>query len=293
MELNDWPPRKNFPPPPISDRWQRELIQIAGRTPNGMPHLRLEWGGTCTWTQYTPEIKYLHRRDTEQAGWIIDIRDKDSGNVVRSVRLPLKTDTYQMEQAREHGPTEVAGIPYAVTKVVEIGIPRYWISQYSPPELLGPWGECRDRIKRNVRSDADMGPAPREGFYYLGFHGLWTHDSGRKCCQRARDSKSKCFGYYRPPAELDMMYIAALWKENLEDYRHDWREAPDEATMAKNLGRLVDKHQEVGRREREEMKLRIKDAFRTHKAQFTSQKKRDTWVFTPADKRMPGTIIQP
>jgi hypothetical protein len=68
-------------------------------------------------------------------------------------------------------------------------------------------------------------------------------------------------------------------------------EAPDEAHMAKNLRRLVDKHQEVAKKEREAMKLRIRDAFNTHKAQFTSAKKRDTWVFTPADKLMPGTKI--
>lgn len=286
-----WPPPANFPPPMVSDRWQRELIHIAGRSPNGLPILRLEWGSTCTWTPSVRDLKYLHRTDEKQIGWRVDIRDQSSGTTVRSVELPFRVDTLKLEQARECGPTEVAGLPFPRMEKVEIGVPRWWISRWIPPGIIGPWDDARKRVMGKVQDDLDMGPMPREGLYYLGFHSMWTHRKD-KCCRAARARREKCFGFYRPPADIDMLFVAELWhNEKSQPLTHNWQEAADEATIQRNLLRLTDAHAERSKQERDDMKRRIRDTFKTHKAQFTARKGVDTWIFTPQDKIMPGTVI--
>ena len=272
---DEWPPPPGLPPPAVSDRWQKELVRIAGLTPTGLPHLRLEWGGTCTWTPATKDLKYLHRTQDRQIGWLLDIKDSQ-GRVVRRRKFPMRISDTVMDRARaEVGLGEYAGLPYPEMLLNEqIGIPRFWISQFVPPSLVGPWDEVRHRVRDNagVGSGSDPGAFPREGMYYLGFHPIWDHDNARKCCALARERRGTCFGYYRPPSEVDTMYCAVLWRENLQDYRHDWRDAPTPEEMRKNLMRLVDKHQEVEKKQREESKLRIRDVFKTHEGRFRSRK---------------------
>lgn len=290
-DYDEWPPRMNYPPPMMSDHWQRELIHIAGLSPNGLPILRLEWGSVCTWTPYVKDLKYLHRTDENQTGWRIDIRDQASGTVVRSLKLPFKVDTLQLEQARECGPTEVAGLPFPLMEKVEIGIPRWWISRWIPPGIIGPWDDARRRVMGQVQDDLDMGPMPREGLYYLGFHSMWTHKPDH-CCRRARGNRQKCFGFYRPPSDLDMLYVKEMWDhETKQPLTHNWQEAADEATIQRNLLRLTDAHTGRSKKEREEMKARIRDTFKTTKARFTARKGVDTFIFTPYDKIMSGTVV--
>lgn len=284
---NEWPPPQNYPPPQITDRWQRELVRIAGWTPNGLPKLRLEWGSTCTWTVHTKDLKYLHRRQDRQIGWTIDYKDRDFGSVLRTRKFGLRVSTEMMDRARsEVHLGEVASLPYPdMLYGEEIGIPRWWIAQWFAPSLVGSdtWAEARQRI-REIRADVDMGAFPREGLYYLGFHPIWDHDSGRKCCSTAKDERRKCFGHYRPPAELDLLYVESLWKKNRDEpYRHDWTEAPDDLTMYQNLKRLAEANADRTAKEREEMRLRIRDTYNTHKARFTSRKGVDTFIIHRPD----------
>lgn len=283
--MSDWPPRENYPPPPITDRWQRELIRIAGLNPYGGPKLRLEWGSSCTWTPYTKALKYLAYRRDRQIGWTIEYKDKDTGIVIRTRRFGLAVTASQMDKARaevHHG--EIAGLPFPdMLYNEEIGIPRWWIAQWFAPALIGPWDEARRRTL-DIHPEAEMGSFPREGIYMPGFHPIWEHDPGRKCCEEAKDRRGKCFGHYRTPSELDILYVESLWRQNLDEpYRHDWTEAPDELTMYQNLKRLADAQADRSAKEREEMRLRIRDAYKTHKARFTSRKKVDTFIIHRPD----------
>jgi len=280
--LDIWPPQQNFSPPPITDRWQRELVRIAGLTPNGLPKLRLEWGSTATWTPYTSALKYLAYSRDRQVGWAIDYTDRDTGRWIRTRKFDLKVGSNTMDRARtEVKLGEVAGLPYPLMLYKEeIGIPRFWISQWFAPTLIGSWEEARRRVLDEVRNPAaDMGAFPREGIYYLGFHPIWVHERGRRCCDKAKEERRKCFGLFRPPSDLDMLYVESLWRKNLDEpYRHDWTEAPDELTMYQNLKRLADAHEKRSEKEREEMRLRIRDAYKSHKAKFTSRKGVDTFI---------------
>lgn len=267
--MNEWPPKQNYMPPPISSRWQRELINLAGRAPNGLPHLRLEWGCTTTWTPDVKELKYLQRRDTVQTGWGIHVHDSE-GRVVQTLHFGLK-DSLPLPQP-SHGKV------FAITEDIEIGIPRFWISQYIPPDLVGNWEEARKRVLEKVGSHADMRGRPNQGMYYLGFHGIWEHDSGRKCCEEAKTYRRKCFGHYRDPSDLDLLYCSHLWKSMKDHHwKYDWTQSADAETMNNTLDRLLSRHEKEEQKDYEAMRLRIRDAFKSHRGEFTSRKGRDTF----------------
>jgi len=279
-----WPPPRNFNPPQGCDWFQRQLINIAGLTPNGLPMLRLEWGSICTWTPFTRALKYLHRVILqEQIGWHVDVCDS-SGRTVKTLTYPLKKEFGKLKAMLPDG--EEYGLPYPqMVYNQEIGVPRWWVSQYTPPEIIGPWDEARRRVMGTFGhpgQEADMGPMPREGFYFLGFHGIWRHVS-HLCCERAKLERRKCFGLYREPSDLDLEYVQALWRRNYaETHTHDWRESPTPEAMRKNLMRIADTDKELKAKEREAMRLRIRSAFNTHKQRFTSRKGKSTWIFSSA-----------
>lgn len=277
--LDVWPPERNFNPPTGVDWFQRRLNQIAGFAPNGLSMLRLEWGSTCQWTPTMSYLKYLQRTiEKEQIGWCVDVRDS-SGRIIKTLQIPCRKENGKMKATIPDG--QEYGIPYPwMVYNQEVGIPRFWISQYLPPEIIGPWDEVRRRIKTNFGDKADIGPYPREGFYFLGLHCI-ARRVPHLCCEKAKQENRTCFHFYREPGEIDLEYVRALWQRNYnENHTHDWREAPTPEIMAKNLMRIADSKKDIDRKEREEMKLRIKDAFRTTKARYTSRKGKSTFIFS-------------
>lgn len=89
-----------------------------------------------------------------------------------------------------------------------------------------------------------------------------------------------------------MLYVKEMWDhETKQPLTHNWQEAADEATIQRNLLRLTDAHTGRSKKEREEMKARIRDTFKTTKARFTARKGVDTFIFTPYDKIMSGTVV--
>lgn len=273
-QLDKWPPVSNFSPPLISPEWQRKLNQIGGFARTGMPLLRLEWGSTCTWTNTNRDLKYLQRRDTKQVAWGVHVKNP-SGEVIKTLRLGLKANIPE--------PSEVYGMAFPITEEIEIGIPRWWISSYTPASLIGPWDEARYRLLSKIDSRADIGLFPQEGMYYLGFHLLAIHGSdgsGRRCCDKATEERRKCFGYYREPSELDILYVTALHNQAMDAIKGDWTKTADEKTMYQVLKNLNNTKENQSIKEREEMKLRIRDAFKSHKGRFTSRKGKSSWVIS-------------
>src|SRR5258706_15964208 len=152
--INQWPP-EIISPPAISTKWQRQLDAITGLTPNGMSHLRLEFGGTCTWTKNNRDLKYLQRNRDRQTGWSVSVKD-DSGRIVSNLTYPLGAKDIPQ-------PSERYGLASPIYIYGEqVGIPRWWISQYIPPPLVGPWEESRLRVRQMLGDKADMGEFPRE-----------------------------------------------------------------------------------------------------------------------------------
>ncbi len=79
-----------------------------------------------------------------------------------------------------------------------------------------------------------------------------------------------------------LLYVESLWKLNKDDpYTHDWWEAPDEAAMFRNMKRMAERHNKASEADREEMKLRIRDTFRTYRTKLTSVQALVGRRFTP------------
>lgn len=269
---NIWPPSESFPCPSIVSRRQRELNLVAGFAPNGYPMLRLEWGSTCTMSETNADLKYYYSTRERQTGWGVHVFDS-AGNVIRTLNFTMKDKVPEPDKYR--------GCAFPIMIKEQIGIPRFWISQYIPPTLIGPWDEVRGRVLTNTNAKADIGEYPRHGFYWRGFHMLAQHGpngSGVTCCTKANDGRVKCFGLYREPSELDILYCSELHKQaTLNQDSHSWMEAADDTTMRKVLMNLNNKKEETAAKEREEMKLRIRDAFRTHRGRYTARKGVDTF----------------
>jgi hypothetical protein len=272
-EYDIWPPRQNFQPPLIVTRWQRELNLVAGFAPNGWPMLRLEWGSTCTWTNKTRDLKYSYSKRERQTGWGVHVYDK-SGNIIKTLQYGLKDNVPE--------PNKRYGCAFPINIKEEIGIPRFWISKYEPPSLIGDWNASRQNVLTNTNKTQDMGDAPNEGMYYIGYHMIAYHGSdgsGKMCCDKAKEERRKCIGLYRDPSDLDILYCSVLHQQaTIEQKTHNWTEAADENTMRKVLMNLNQKKEDQTAKEREEMKLRIRDTFRTHRAKLTSRKGRDTFI---------------
>lgn len=277
--FNTWPPTRNFNPPQGMDWFQRGLNQIAGTAANGMPLLRLEWGSTAVWTPYTRSLKYLsHTIVKEQIGWHVDVKGPD-GKVAKTLTYPCRREGNLLKADLPDG--DQYGLPYPqMVYNQEIGIPRWWIASYIPPELLGSWDEARRRVlgRGNPGKENDMGPMPREGFYFIGWHCI-ARAVPHICCAAAKRERRHCFHLYREPADIDLEYVRVLVKRNATD-AHDWRYAPSEQTMRKAALNLIDSAKEIEKKEREQMRLRIRDAFTTHKQKFTSRKGKSTFIFS-------------
>lgn len=262
-----WPPTENISPPPISTRWQEELTRIGGLAPNGLPMFRLVWGQTATFTKDCLNLRYLHHKQRRLSGWTVQIRD-DQDNFVETrsfgpVLTPPRVDPPEGQFASE---------PFPVYTPEEVGVPRWLIEQYLPPERLGDWEHSREQFKSEHGFDG-MGPYPREGFYWFAFHCIVNHQGA--CCKHAALLDQRCFGGtngYRAPSEIDMRYIEALWNLNKRDtYPYHWTEAPTQEAIAQRTLMMFNDEQERLRKERDVNRDRIRQALEPAKKRLTSE----------------------
>lgn len=257
-ELDQWPPEQNWAPPAISNRFQQELVTIAGRAPNKLPILRLEWGGTCKVTSHVPYLKYQYRWASRLAKWIVDERDA-KGNVKRTHTYPPTKEP----------PPITRGIPRPVYERFEIGVPRWFVAQYIPPDLLGDWETTRKKFEMDNGVDA-MGQFPRDGFYWWGFHCIAHHEDG--CCLRATQRNEKCFGLYRAPGDIDLKYIRALNELNMADkWKYHWTDAPTPDAVAERVKMMESNQREQYEKDKAERREIIRDAIRTHEKRLTGE----------------------
>src|SRR5258708_37401373 len=112
-ELDIWPPKQNYMTPACMHRWQRELIDIAGLSPTGLPILRLEWGSTTTWTSRNRDLKYLQRKQERTIAWGVNVHNA-SGGVIKTLRFSL--DAKNIPQ-----PDKIYGLAYPINIEEEIG----------------------------------------------------------------------------------------------------------------------------------------------------------------------------
>jgi hypothetical protein len=286
----------------MSSWLQDRLNSLAGFTPSGQPILRLEFGSTVTWTPGTRDLKYLHRRDSIQRGWKIDVRDTLTGITLQTVKFPQHANLPDPGPVPGN-PSQTYGLPYAdIEHDIEIGVPRYYVSHFTAGSLIGEWDEARWRVWSKLgiggatglvtqskvpgqKVHGDMGPRP-DGMYYLGFHGI-AEQVPHICCEAARQETKKavwerggdeinvpaprkCFHLFRMPSEIDLLYIEMMWKLAKEElYQHEWTEYASEREILRTCRRMADHYAKQDKTFTDNMRLRIKDAMRTNRYRLT------------------------
>jgi len=141
-------------------------------------------------------------------------------------------------------------------RIVDIGIPRFYVEEHIPREELmknGRWDNARFQWDGESLSMMDvLGPCPADGWYQAAFM-IAHHDE--QCCGGAEvENGEPCLGGYRQPTESDIERIQkalqrrdkaenseiAPTPEQLEKRRQDILEARDERRGRELRERLDD-----------------------------------------------------
>jgi len=267
MSFKSWPPTSNSPPPnPELARWfQEQLIQIAGLVFGEYPRLKLFWGQSMREADRYPGspafdgsgmLQHRYSVRTMHAGWV--------------VHLPHGNALYPPT------PRPPEGIPEGVlvertTRDDEIGIPRWFVHQWRSHTKRDAETYAEDITARDPETGEvlrfgppDMGP----GQWSKVAHIIISDPTGG-CCVRAVQTKTKCYHEYRDPAQIDLDYLAAMWREKeREPVRFlEGELAPLSVVEARTQARL-DQIQDGAQREKAARFLRLRNIFKSDRTRL-------------------------
>lgn len=214
---HQWPPTQNSDAPPgILEPFQDDLNDIAGFAPGGFSRLRLFWGQAMR-----ERDRYPDEADFSTASFMehrYSIRDLNKGWVAQ---FPDGMKTYPpsvdppselLEYEKSH-----PGILLVEEKIetIDVGIPRWYIHKWRPHTVVDAASYDADRVAYDVEGNQLLSFAPREmpiGQWAEVVH-IVIGEHENECCARARQFGTKCFASYRDPSQVDLDYLAAVWKE--------------------------------------------------------------------------------
>lgn len=217
LSIEKWPPVANEPRPYVDPAFERELAKIAGSTLDGKPRLRLVWGQSPEATIFycgRQRMRYIHHFSEKMVGWEAIWYDK-GGKEQHRKRYPLTLEPPKADGARFVRP---------IIETVDVGIPRWFIEQYMPPEVAcAGWHSQRYTTDFEKGEMVDeLGPPPTQGMYEEAFHMIADH---AKCCPKQK--KNGCPGFYRAPDQRDLEFVKYCWYAmNQEPYRYGWEQMP-------------------------------------------------------------------
>lgn len=272
MSYLDWPPRQNHPEPNGIDWFRRKLTSIGGEVVSGVPRFRLVWGQKTRERDRKPGspnfdggdmMRYRYSVITRQTGWLLHLSD-GSKQI-----YPLNPEPDVPEGA----------LLERLTRDDDIGIPRWHLERFRYHTARDRATYDQDRTWLDPESgqtyyfDSDeMGigqyePVNLTAPYWLTGALISKHDGN--CCAIARLHHTKCFAYYRAPAQADLDLIAKAWQKRLKEsmvFRPD-EIIPNrvvEQQSRTRLGELKDRREQ----ERAETRGLIKDIAKFSRARI-------------------------
>jgi hypothetical protein len=213
----EWPPQRNSSPPPgITEPIQRELDAIAGLAPGGYSRLKLFWGQSMRERDRYPgapdfsSADFMEHRYSENIlnlGWVAHFPDGD-------LTYPPSVDPPQelLDAAAKYD--HIIDMEEK-TETMDIGIPRWYIHQWRPHTAVDAATYEADRAAYDVEANHLLTFAPAvmpAGQWAQVVHIVISEHAGG-CCAKAKSLGVKCFANYRDPEQVDLDYIAAIWKE--------------------------------------------------------------------------------
>lgn len=254
MTWKSWPPSENGPEPnPSLLAWFNcELIALGG-TINGIPRLRCIWGQTLR--ERDRKIGSLNFHDGDDLRYPAFYRTVHDG---WTAHFSEGDRTYPATAEPPEVPTGV--IVERILREYAIGIPRYMVELWRVHTRLDaatydPWLINPDDGKKYLVDSESIGP----GQYNRAFHTLITEHRGGCCAKSKRAGYRTCFAEYRDPCQLDLDYVASLWRQKEQEPAHfqQTEVMPPSLLEARTEARLS----EIGNKEqrrRAELRFRLR-----------------------------------
>jgi hypothetical protein len=217
MSFSDFPPSRNFPPPPLSAHLKKAVESVGGKTGDGgLSFLRIVWGQDPHASYvYNGErhLSYRHHIHREEK---LACPEYDLAGKVAGVRV--------------FGPGDVIPANCLLAALVEesdVGINR-WFAEQALPVSAEEWEAQRWEFVDGELAD-QMGPYPEGGVVYDMLYCVAAHSA--ECCG-GQASEKACYGRYREPDQRDVAYLKALWQQRLAStHTHGWRERASETVV--------------------------------------------------------------
>jgi hypothetical protein len=153
------------PAPSTFPEFQEKLIDIGGKTPDGRPRLKLEWGGEETRFFAGQRVaKYRFGLEQAQVGWSVPGNPRAKK---KSHREPvIHIDTLNPEDwPAEYQPYR-KGIMAPRYALLDIPICNWFVCEWiSPQKCAVGWEEARWYNHDGMVVDS-LGSLPRNGYYY-------------------------------------------------------------------------------------------------------------------------------
>jgi hypothetical protein len=269
MSLNDWPPRENHsaPSPRVARWFQKQLDHIAGFAPGGYQRLRLFWG-----QEMRERDRYPGNADFSSADWLEHYagwREVCTGWVAHfpdgDRRYPPLVDPppQMLEDAKKYS----ALIDFEQqTKVIHIGMPRWYVHKWRPHTALDAASYAADRVAYDVESNTllTLGPDEMTPGQWSDVVHIITSEHDDYCCDKAEGPL--CYAYYRDPDQGDLDYLAALWAEKQKDeVTFAEGEVMPERLAEQLVKSRIDQLAAQRQKERDAMRFRIKSILRENK----------------------------
>lgn len=219
MSIQDWPPLHNYSAPQIDPALQDQLTELGGMMVDGRPKLRLVWGqspdATIFW-EGRRRMRYLYMTTRKFVGW--KAYEIAGVTIYPPTSEPPKSDALIVEKMWEEE---------------DIGIPRWFVEQAMPQDLIGlDWEDLRYDLDHETNELKDsLGPLPQD-YYEEAFYMIADHS---QCCPD-NAYKPHCKGAYRNPEQYDVEYIKWLMAQlNNEPNRYDWQSVPPPQVVVQSL----------------------------------------------------------
>jgi hypothetical protein len=212
-------------------QFQTYLNRLCGRNAEGKPIMRLVWG----WSE--------EAREWRAGDW----------------RFKYRFHTVYLKTQDMH---------------IDLAVPRWFLEELiEPVQYLEQWNAHRYAASPNGSELVDvLGPPPVERGWYQHARTIAIHDDDRRCCNKLWDTQRRtCWGFYRPPGELDLSVVSHAVLQRDAERQLNRGDEP----LSPEVFKLCSQAQFEAKREREEridsrVSELIDDTVRTHKFSWTS-----------------------
>jgi hypothetical protein len=218
QDLDNGPWYENIPAPSRNKYIQDRINKITGKTPEGRPILRIEWGQEqMEFTCGEDRAKYLYA--TALVPHKFNFTDLETGEL-KSIPWDKAPDGI----TPANNPSMFTHYRY------DVGVPRFFVAEHQPrPTYVPDWEANRYHTDEVTGELIDvLGPCPED--FYIPLFCIAEHNS---CCNgrgvKYTPSPEACFGKFRFPNDSDVQRIQRMLQ--LREAAHQYR-SPDETRVS-------------------------------------------------------------